>query len=92
MFRYVDALCLLPLTMYPKTHIARARHLREEMSKFAAFSGCAYNDEIYFVGIEPKLTNIPSYLLCTRNIVGSGSKIAQSDHSKDSNNARNIQL
>ena len=27
MFRYVDALCLLPLTMYPKTHIARARHL-----------------------------------------------------------------
>ena len=27
MFRYVDALCLLPLYMYPKTHIARARHL-----------------------------------------------------------------
>ena len=27
MFRYVDALCMLPLTMYPKTHIARARHL-----------------------------------------------------------------
>jgi hypothetical protein len=27
MFIYVDALCLLPLYMYPKTHIARARHL-----------------------------------------------------------------
>jgi len=26
LFRYVDALCLLPLYMYPKTHIARARH------------------------------------------------------------------
>ena len=24
------------------------------MSKFAALSGCTYNDEIYFVGIEPK--------------------------------------
>jgi len=27
---------------------------REEMSKFAALSGCTYNDEICFVGIEPK--------------------------------------
>jgi len=27
MFRYVDALCLLPLYIYPKTHTARARHL-----------------------------------------------------------------
>jgi len=28
---------------------------REEMSKFSALSGCTYNDEICFVGIEPKL-------------------------------------
>ena len=27
---------------------------REEMSKFAAVSGCIYNDEICFIGIEPK--------------------------------------
>ena len=27
---------------------------REEMSKFSALSGCTYNDEICFVGIEPK--------------------------------------
>ena len=27
---------------------------REEMSKFAALSGCTYNGEIRFVGIEPK--------------------------------------
>ena len=27
---------------------------REVMSKFAALSGCTYNDEICFVGIEPK--------------------------------------
>jgi len=27
---------------------------REEMSKFAALSGCTYNDEISFAGIEPK--------------------------------------
>ena len=27
MFRYDDALWLLPLYMYPKTYIARARHL-----------------------------------------------------------------
>jgi len=27
---------------------------REEMSKFAVLSGCNYNDEISFVGIEPK--------------------------------------
>jgi len=26
----------------------------EEMSKFAALSGCTYNDEICFAGIEPK--------------------------------------
>jgi len=26
----------------------------EEISKFAALSGCTYNDEICFVGIEPK--------------------------------------
>jgi len=26
---------------------------REEMSKFAALSGCTYNDEISFVDIEP---------------------------------------
>jgi len=25
------------------------------MSKFAALRGCTYNDEIYFVGIEPNL-------------------------------------
>jgi hypothetical protein len=30
------------------------RH-REETSKFAALFGCTYNDEIYFVGVEPKL-------------------------------------
>jgi len=29
---------------------------REEMSKFAALSGCSYNDEICFVGIEPKFS------------------------------------
>ena len=27
---------------------------REETSKFAALSGCTYNNEICFVGIEPK--------------------------------------
>ena len=27
--------------------------LREETSKFAALSGCTYNDEICFIGIEP---------------------------------------
>ena len=27
---------------------------REEMSKFAALSGCTYNDEICFIGIERK--------------------------------------
>jgi len=27
---------------------------REEMSMFAGFSQCTYNDEICFVGIEPK--------------------------------------
>ena len=27
---------------------------REEMSKFAALSRCTYNNEICFVGIEPK--------------------------------------
>jgi len=27
---------------------------REEMSKFAALSGCTYNDEICFIGIKPK--------------------------------------
>jgi hypothetical protein len=27
---------------------------REETSKFAALSGCTYNDEICFVGIEHK--------------------------------------
>ena len=27
---------------------------REEMSKFAALSGCTYNDENCYVGIEPK--------------------------------------
>jgi len=27
---------------------------REEMSKFAALSGCTYNDKICFIGIEPK--------------------------------------
>ena len=27
---------------------------REETSKFAALSGCTYDDEICFVGIEPK--------------------------------------
>ena len=27
---------------------------REEMSKFAALSGCTYNNGICFVGIEPK--------------------------------------
>jgi len=26
----------------------------EERSKFAALSGCTYNDEICFVGIKPK--------------------------------------
>ena len=26
---------------------------REKMSKFALLSGCTYNDEIGFVGIEP---------------------------------------
>ena len=26
---------------------------RKEMNKFAALSGCTYNDEVYFVGIEP---------------------------------------
>jgi len=28
MFRYVDALCLLPLTMYPKTHTRVHAHAR----------------------------------------------------------------
>jgi len=27
---------------------------RKEMSKFAALSGCTYNDELCFVGIEPE--------------------------------------
>jgi len=27
---------------------------REETSKFAALSGCSYNNQIYLVGIEPK--------------------------------------
>ena len=27
---------------------------REEMSKFSALSGCTYNDEIWFVRIDPK--------------------------------------
>ena len=27
MFRYVDALCLLPLTMYPKTHTHTHTHI-----------------------------------------------------------------
>jgi len=27
---------------------------KEKTSKFAALSGCTYNDEICFVGIEPK--------------------------------------
>jgi len=29
---------------------------REERSRFDALSGCTYNDEICFVGIEPKPT------------------------------------
>ena len=29
---------------------------REEMSKCPGLSGCSYNDEICFVGIDPKFT------------------------------------
>jgi len=32
---------------------------REEISKFSALSGCTYNDEICFVGIEPQFIVCP---------------------------------
>ena len=36
---------------------------REEMSKFAALSGCTYNKGICFGGIEPKCIVVPDISL-----------------------------